>query len=1341
MSPYEPDGFSKIAALEDFSLLSRVGLSAGVFGSWDDTLLREPRVCVPIDVQALVVPPSDPDLAAGVRLTGPLSPGSGLAVDASDTEREAALIGPDAFADAAAREPGVHVHWAMPDSLMGATLRDPSSGEIAESPSTAGGGLGMTALPDRWLVLRLLLPESGTAAVSTGWVIDALTGSQVPLADWAGAASVPDPSTASLPAEGLTGVAGGTATWTAGYDAARGRFTFHDPLEDLTADPTLGGALPGGPVDHRATYLVVGWWSVPELDPLDEVRGSGALDRRLATLKWYRAPLAEGPTGGAALPEAPFGSIGPAYVSELDFKIGRRFGDLVTPTSSLFAGAGLRETKYVAPTAPPRPEASALLHGAVLGVPVLGDDLAERVKAADQRPDPERARPALGETLYDAVGAMTAASAAARLGVDDPEQRGILEQIMVAFVQHSVHKLADPSGAAEIDEDEHAAGFVTVASDEPGIEDRVIDRKTAVPPRGRRIGVAGGKGIVGGIGTGTIGPRTMNFARAKEYSFGTGMIAQGGVPETAARAASNAAPQASTAPAVRTEVRPAPNLYVPSDPYLAIRGAGRALRHGGDGRWSSDGKLLVRHPSQLTQGFRGLITGAQVLSPLASGAIPSEATALAREALLLSPHAVGWLSALAARLAGGQSESSRGFAAAVAGRLQAELLLRFDGAGRYTPFAAADTEGSRSASSAPYRRSGDVFPDVTRLADALLEQSLLVGTAPSPVGITAWAQPWCPLWLEYTAEISSTDVATMALARTAGAASQWRLGATDLEPTAGPVAAPVVLTVSSRVPLTTGAASAIGGAVEEYIVDEATRDKAGDGEIDDSLSARLGELSDVAGAPDLLGAALDGIRRRLLGLPARAMRGKAADGSPVPPTPDATPTLLVAGRARITAIRLLDTFGRVLEIDPARAIVPSRLAVPGEPGALLRPPRFTAPTRVRLRLVGAEATSADGAVDARVDEVEPARSVNPVAGFLLPDHVDESLEIFTADGSPLGELLVEGAGGTSGGGVGWEPAPGRPVPHDAAPGTGLAPAQASLGRFATGIVLADAAARQGKRAVEGEDSALSALLRAIDTTLWTVDPLAGTGSADLAAIVGRPLAVVRALVQVDIADDLDDLTLTDAARADRANAYRELVQVGVRVRLGELTRPDDGLVAWFADDDFSRVHLVDAAVADLARPSGAGHGYLTEWGLPPESDVTQPITHPYVVRESELVVHPGLPRAVTLLMAPGASVYFTSGIVPRGRVQLQRSWFGPALDRLMPSIRVGPVLIDPGDVRLPLVAALGATQTLTTREGPIGWRDDAILAASSSAILPDRATVLREGWVRVSPEGDGAAPE
>ena len=95
-------------------------------------------------------------------------------------------------------------------------------------------------------------------------------------------------------------------------------------------------------------------------------------------------------------------------------------------------------------------------------------------------------------------------------------------------------------------------------------------------------------------------------------------------------------------------------------------------------------------------------------------------------------------------------------------------------------------------------------------------------------------------------------------------------------------------------------------------------------------------------------------------------------------------------------------------------------------------------------------------------------------------------------------------------------------------------------------------------------------------------------------------------------------------------------------------------------------------------------------------------------------------------------------MVPRQKIRLSRAWFAAGLEKLSPSVRVGPVLIDPGDVRLPLVAALGDRQTLTTREGPLGWRDDPILAATQSAVLPDRTATLREGWIRVTPESGGA---
>ena len=926
---------------------------------------------------------------------------------------------------------------------------------------------------------------------------------------------------------------------------------------------------------------------------------------------------------------------------------------------------------------------------------------------------------------------------------------------MVAFTQNRLTELDDDSGAAALDAAVHAGGFETVASPAPGVEDRLVDGKVPLREGGRRVGHPPSLGVTGTIDLSLADSNQtpiLTFAATRKPS----VVGVGDSAQTAAVAASGVKPTSVYAekmelaasladgslnakiaalaaqaqkpvrdrqsqPVVRTEVRPDPSYYRASDPYVLVRGAGRSRRHGGDGRWLAGNRLKVRTPAAIPDGFTDLLPGAEILAGIESGAVPPETTRLAREALTLSDFATEWLAHRAAARAFGGGRIVPNTLAAFTRRFAAEAMLRYTENGAFLGESTAPT--GRSAT-----RDGRLRYEV---AQAMHARSALAGVEQSPVGVTAWAQPWCPLWLEYRVEVLGSRTL-----------DGFTLGATDLEPAEpGDPAAPappndtVLATAVSRVPLTTGVARTLGTTVEAYLRDERERDADGVGVIDDDLAGALGELRDISQSADLLGASLDGVRRRMLGLRERRFLAADAAGAPQPETPDAAPVLLAGGRLRIRDLRILDTYGRELRLDPAAAIAPVRLEA-GE-GSLRRSARFTPPARLRVRFVGAAATDVAGAVDARIDEAEPARQVSPVCGFLLPDHVDESIEVLGPDATPLGELLVTGAEGSSGGGVVWEPAPGRPVPADAAPSTGLLADEHVLGRLATGIVRADAAARGAARADPAKESALSALLRAVDTTLWTVDLNGGAGSAQVGSIVGSPLAVVRSVVSVDVLDESADLAQDPEAGAARAAAYDELLQVGVRVRLGELTRPDDGLVAWFADDDYSQVHLVDRAIAEAAAPAGPGRGLLTEWGVTGDVTTPQPIQNDYISMESELIVHPGVPRMVTLLMLPGAAVHATSGVVPRVRAQLQRGWFATALDALVPSVRVGPVLVDPGDLRLPLVAALGEEQTLTVREGPTAWRNDAILAATQSALLPDRATVLRDGWVRVTPS-DGA---
>ncbi len=115
--------------------------------------------------------------------------------------------------------------------------------------------------------------------------------------------------------------------------------------------------------------------------------------------------------------------------------------------------------------------------------------------------------------------------------------------------------------------------------------------------------------------------------------------------------------------------------------------------------------------------------------------------------------------------------------------------------------------------------------------------------------------------------------------------------------------------------------------------------------------------------------------------------------------------------------------------------------------------------------------------------------------------------------------------------------------------------------------------------------------------------------------MGRPIAVVRAQLRAASCSRPTDVDLSDPVRAGEwARAQESLQRFAFPVRIGELTRTDDGVLGFFVDDDYSRLaarrqgdrgqraRLRAAAAASSACIGAAG-------GVP---GVT-PIEHPYVV--------------------------------------------------------------------------------------------------------------------------------
>ena len=122
----KPKVLGEAVYTQRWAWLVRSGVDLGSVSTWDPKLNRNKRILVPVDVQAYVAHASSAELLA--PLTG----------------------GPDdpaPFAEGSKPAPGVHLHWALPDALL------------RGKESEAGGELEMPELPDRWVVLRMLLKE------------------------------------------------------------------------------------------------------------------------------------------------------------------------------------------------------------------------------------------------------------------------------------------------------------------------------------------------------------------------------------------------------------------------------------------------------------------------------------------------------------------------------------------------------------------------------------------------------------------------------------------------------------------------------------------------------------------------------------------------------------------------------------------------------------------------------------------------------------------------------------------------------------------------------------------------------------------------------------------------------------------------------------------------------------------------------------------------------------------------------------------------------------------------------------------------------------------------------
>ncbi|MDT0445586.1 hypothetical protein [Streptomyces johnsoniae] len=598
------------------------------------------------------------------------------------------------------------------------------------------------------------------------------------------------------------------------------------------------------------------------------------------------------------------------------------------------------------------------------------------------------------------------------------------------------------------------------------------------------------------------------------------------------------------------------------------------------------------------------------------------------------------------------------------------------------------------------------------------------GWALPALGLDPWAQPWEPLVMEWKAAYHH-------IPHTVGGRRCWTFDGTDYRCAPGAAIDPEPVTIKGTSPLGPHPRALFAARLKEFVSHHGT---AGHREQLDTWLTAIGDwgflAQELTGFNDRLAARDTGAFRRPTpddtdhpeiaglagypdaatedGLPAR-YRGRVTSVPALPGGESAPFHETRQGQIHLEQVFLYDKFGRVLDVvspDPKYgglhdyrsfplviddALAPDTSFTPTVAAVAQLPPRPLQPARLDFDLL-------DGATGTRV--VGTAADPSPIAGWLLPNHLDHSLLLYHPTGRLLGTYrLLTGTDGRRTGQ--WEPPPDGTL-------TTLDEVEA-LAPVIAGLLRSPGLATEAN---------LTAFLDVIDSTLWTTDPLGRRADQDLSVLIGRPLALVPAQLRLTlqgppIRDTGWAATLNPPPPAFTAHEFA--------VRLGDQPARDDGLVGFYRTAagggyDFDRFDSVTAPDDE--------QDYITRIGAPGAENAPQDANY------LPLTFGDTAPTGLLLLLDPRAAVHATCGITPAVKATVPARHVDDALRRLQAAFRFGPVLTSEHGrtVTFPRPAEKHGTWSwLRPAPVPGPWTPYELIQALPDAPFQDRPTTLQDG--------------
>ncbi len=414
---------------------------------------------------------------------------------------------------------------------------------------------------------------------------------------------------------------------------------------------------------------------------------------------------------------------------------------------------------------------------------------------------------------------------------------------------------------------------------------------------------------------------------------------------------------------------------------------------------------------------------------------------------------------------------------------------------------------------------------------------------------------------------------------------------------------------------------------------------------------------------------------------------------------------LRAGKMMISKLRVIDSFGQAIDLNIQSQVTSENLEAKGREDEILLRPRLLQAAQVDFRWLSARETQRES------DEL---RYNNPICGWLMTNNLDNSLMVFNADGKALG-AFAESDGD-------WKPAPGTTtidlVGLDE-PWQMENPFPQVLNAHLYKMM------RYIKNQNDDDAGFLAQFRKTINSGLENIQPGTFSRRQSIAELVGRPIALVRARVDLLLKSPPAIHQAWDAFKVDMNREIREtsaFTQVHFPIRIGAHNQLNDGVVGYwvenfwdsntFRDDVFYSSSADTADTAKIDTRSGA-----------------EPVNQALSLGSPPMILN--------LLFDPNGQVNLSTGILPVKTLDIPPHLFTEALDNMEVYFVSSPHLVNPNGLRLDLPKVSGHSWSFIRKKGtvdPAEWSEASVEQnTATSKLFPGERKIL-EGWLKLVKE-------